>query len=226
MFLSNTYDLDPNYTWSLGGEPVSLVSEVTDLGVGFQNSLKFHNHIQTICNKARQKIFVLFKKFLTKDPVLLVQAYKTYVLPVLNYCSPIWSPHNADDIHLIESVQRKFTKRLKGFDQLPYKERLDKSGLLSLELVRIQTDLLLCYKILHNLVKIDGAKLFVMDENRFQRGHGFKIRATRPRLDIGLYSYGYRVANLWNNLSSNTVLSTSAKDFTRNLKNEDFDLHI
>ena len=226
MFLSNTHDLDQNYAWPLGGDFVSQVSDLTDLGVGFQNSLRFNNHIQTICNKARQKIFVLFKKFVTKDPKLLVQAYKTYVLPVLNYCSPIWSPHNVEEIHMLESVQRKFTKRLKGFEQLSYKERLDKSGLICLELVRIKTDLLLCYKILHKLVKIEGAKLFVMDENRFSRGHGFKIRATRPRLDIGLYSYGYRVSNLWNNLSSNTVLSVSPKDFIRNLDDEDFELHI
>ena len=226
MFLSNTYDHDNDYTWLLGNDPVSLVSELTDLGVGFQNSLKFHNHIQTICNKARQKMFVLFKKFLTNDPLLLVQAYKTYVLPGLNYCSPIWSPHNVDEIHMLESIQRKFTKRLKGFGHLSYKERLDKSGLLSLELIRIKSDLLLCYKMLHNLVKIDFSKLFEMDDSRLSRGHGFKLRAVRPRLDLRRYSYGYRVANLWNNLSSNTVLSASPKDFVRNLDDEDFALHI
>ena len=154
---------------------------------------------------------------MTNDPLLLVQAYKTCVIPVLNYCSPIWSPHNVDEIHMLESIQRKFTKRLKGFGHLSYKERLDKSGLLCLELVRIKSDLLLCYKMLHNLVKFDVDKLFEMDKSRFSRGHGFKLRAARPRLDIGRYSYGYRVANLWNNLSSNTVLSASNKDLTRNL---------
>ena len=79
---------------------------------------------------------------------------------------------------------------------------------------------------LHNLVKIDFSQLFEMDENRLSRGHGFKLRAARPRLDLGRYSYGYRVANLWNNLSSNTVLSASPKDFLRSLDDEDFELHI
>ena len=42
----------------------------------------------------------------------LLRAFKTYVLPVIEYASSVWSPHYAADIRKVERVQRKFTMRL------------------------------------------------------------------------------------------------------------------
>ena len=53
-----------------------------------------------------------------KDLVVIVdnhlRAFKTYVRPILEYASCIRSPHLQGSIKHIESVQRKFTKRLYG----------------------------------------------------------------------------------------------------------------
>ena len=95
----------------------------------------------------------MHKCFLTKDPIVLILAYKTYVLPILDYCSVVWSPHEITDIKRIESVQRMFTKRLAGYSELSYSDRLVKAGLCSLELRRLLSDLIYCYKIVHGLVK-------------------------------------------------------------------------
>ena len=54
------------------------------------------------------------------------------------------------DVLLLEKVQKSFTKKLLGYEELSYKERLSKSGLKSLELTRLHADLIYyCYKILH-----------------------------------------------------------------------------
>ena len=37
-------------------------------------------------------------------------AYKIYIIPLLEYCSPLWSPFKLFDIDRIESIQRKFTE--------------------------------------------------------------------------------------------------------------------
>ena len=42
---------------------------------------------------------------------------------MLEYCSPVWSPVTVTLINQLESVQRRFTKRLPGFQTLPYDER-------------------------------------------------------------------------------------------------------
>jgi len=43
---------------------------------------------------------------------------------LLEYATSVWSPYFNYAIDKIESVQRKFTKRLKGFKYLDYPTRL------------------------------------------------------------------------------------------------------
>jgi len=65
-----------------------------------------------------------------------------YARPMLEYYSPIlWSPVAVTLINQLESLQRRFTKRLPGFQTLPYDERCALLGLVRLELRRLRTDL-------------------------------------------------------------------------------------
>ena len=72
----------------------------------------------------------------------------------MEYNTIIWSPSTARDIDALESVQRRFTKRLPGFKYLPYCERLKRLNVPSLELRRHYTDLFWCYKIVFGLVNV------------------------------------------------------------------------
>jgi len=47
----------------------------------------------------------------------------------LEYASQAWSPYKLKDIKRIESVQRRFTKRLPGLSHLNYTNRLKSLGL-------------------------------------------------------------------------------------------------
>ena len=136
----------------LSGKLLSESREIKDLCVLFDCNLSFATYITSITGKAKQRLYLLNKSFITKDPDTLIFAVKTYILPILDYCSPIWSPWHIADITCIESVQRLFTKKLLGYELLSYKERLTKSGLCGLELRRVRADPILCYTILHGLV--------------------------------------------------------------------------
>jgi len=57
-----------------------------------------------------------------------------YVRPLLEVNSIIWSPHYKQIIDLIERVQRRFTKRLPGYNSYTYNERLTLLDLPSVEL--------------------------------------------------------------------------------------------
>jgi len=59
-----------------------------------------------------------------------------YVRPILEFNCVAWSPHTKQDIEKVVKVQRRFTKRLRGFANLSYSERLHKLELCSLELRR------------------------------------------------------------------------------------------
>ena len=110
-----------------------------------------------------------------------------------------------------------------GFGELSYSERLVKANLKSLELHKIIADLVLCYKILHDLVDIDKKHIFFFETgSSITRSHGLKLRAViKPKCNTALFSYGYRVVNFWNGLSSNAVWSPTVSCFRKCLNDED-----
>jgi len=63
-----------------------------------------------------------------------------------------WSPSTLSDIDSLESVQRRFTKRLSGLHSLSSEARLKRLKLQSLELRSLLADVVWCYKITFGLV--------------------------------------------------------------------------
>ena len=60
-----------------------------------------------------------------------------------------------------------------------------------------------------------------MDNLNAARGHCWKIKANRPRLDTVRYFFAYTTATVWNALKKETVCSLSLKQFKAKLESED-----
>ena len=88
--------------------------------------------------------------------------------PLLEYCSPVWT---VTAINKLESVQRVFTKRMPDMMSLSYDARLQLLGLERLELRRIHCDLIMCFKITHQLVSIPFSSMYELSASRATRGH-------------------------------------------------------
>ena len=110
---------------------------------------------QDIITKAYQRIAILFRGFCTKTRTFLLHAYKTYVRPVLEYCTQIWSPYLIKDIKALEKVQKYFTKKIPGLRSFSYEQRLQILNLESLELRRVEADLTMYFKIINNFVDFE-----------------------------------------------------------------------
>ena len=139
--------------------------------------------------------------------------FKTYVIPLLEYCSQVWNPQNESDVRRIESVQRVFTKKLTGYNGLNYSDRLKKAGLCSLELRRLRADLCLCYNLLNRKLETDISNFFEIGAPSITRGHKWKSKNPTPRLDIRLNFFCHRIINAGTALQPNTVKSCSIKSF-------------
>ena len=107
------------YKYFLNGSPINAPETVTDLGVDVDPLLKFDCHINKIIKKAYSRIAILFKGFASREVQLLKQAYITYIRPVLEYASSVWSPHLLKHINSIERVQKHFIKKFHQFAIFP-----------------------------------------------------------------------------------------------------------
>ena len=211
------------------------VSEYRDLGVLVEKNCLYRQHISTVCHKAYRTINVIFRCFHTANQYALLRAYRSHVLPLLEYCSTVWNPfiysgHYLGMTDQLENVQRLFTRRLYSRCQLDcnhgYIERLDYLKLDSLELRRIHRDLIMVYKILHGIVytpnnnvllPLIGAPGTVVST----RGHKYKIKSMSFRLDIKKNHFCNRVVNIWNGLPDSTASSSSSLRFKQALRSID-----
>jgi len=159
-------------------------NSVRDLGVIANDSLTPSNHIAKITAIAHQRVNILLRSFTSSDLAILVKAFVTYVRPLLEYNTVVWSPHIKGDIHTIENVQRRFTKRLPGCSNLTYAERRCKLCLPTLELRRIYNDLIMCYRIVFGIVKMEIGDFLTFNTTLSTRGHPYKLYVHNNRLDI------------------------------------------
>ena len=136
---------------------------------------------------------------------------------MLEYCSPVWSPHIICQINRIEKVQRFFTKRINGLWSVSYDMRLIILKLHSLEYRRMINDLVLCYKILNGKVDTDLSNVFKLNSNSCTCGHAFKLYKLQCNLDSTKYYFTNRIVNLWNNLPENVVSASTVSMFKNRL---------
>jgi len=91
----------------------------------------------------------------------------------LQYCVQAWGPQYGKDVELLEQVQRRVTKMLRGLEHLSYEEKLRELGLFGLEKRRL---LIVAFQYLTGAYKQEGGRLFTRVDSDRTRENGFKLR--------------------------------------------------
>jgi hypothetical protein len=86
------------YGYTLHGQTLQEETQAKYLGVTLTSDLKWSTHIANITNKANKTLGFVRRNIKTNNKAAKQAAYKALVRPVLEYASPVWDPHTADDI--------------------------------------------------------------------------------------------------------------------------------
>jgi len=94
---------------SIDSIALPIVDSARDLGVTISCDLSPSLHTSRIVLKAHKRTAAIYRAFRSGNVDLLIRAYVTYVRPLVEHNSVIWSPYTLKDIDVIEAVQRRFT---------------------------------------------------------------------------------------------------------------------
>src|SRR6218665_834023 len=79
------------------------------------------------------------------------------------------------DKDVLEKVQRRATRMIRGYRTLTYEERLERCGLTTLDKRRHRGDLIKTYKLMTNKEAIPFWRFFLLANRSGLRGHRYKL---------------------------------------------------
>ena len=139
------------------------------------------------------------------------------VRPHLEYGNIIWGPHFKEDMKAVGRVQKGASRMISRIKDLPYTEGLKALNIPSLSYRRKRGDMIMCYKVMTNKVKLNKEKVFSLNNNK-TRGHIYKLhKIQRVIKQSRSQSFDIRSINNWNSLPSNVVQVESTYHFKAQL---------
>ena len=138
------------------GDTIPETELARDLGVYHNSSGNYSDHIKLKAAKAKQISGYVLRTFITRKPEPMLILFKSLVLPIIEYSCIVWNPHTQYEISQLESVQRNFTCRLDGMQDLNYYQRLKALNIYSAERRRDRYLLNYIFKVIHGRVPNPG----------------------------------------------------------------------
>ncbi|KFP46011.1 hypothetical protein N323_11541, partial [Cathartes aura] len=208
---------NPKHKYGLGDEWIESSPMEKDLGVLVDEKLTVTRQHALAAQKASRILGCIKRSVASRSREGILPLYSTILRSHLQCCVKLWGPQHKKDMDLLEQVQRRATKMIRGLEHLSYEDRLRELGLFSLEKRSLQGDLTAAFQYLKGACKKAKEGLFTRACSDRTRSNSFKLQEGRFRLDVRKEFFTVRVVRHWHRLPREAVDAPSLETFKARL---------
>ena len=102
------------YTSNIG-TTIEEKASTKDLGVIMSSTADFKAQIDSIAETVKGLSSWILRSFKSRSRLVMLQLWKSIVIPRLDYCSQLWNPHQTSLINKMEDLQKAYIKKHSRF---------------------------------------------------------------------------------------------------------------
>lgn len=204
----------------VGTDRLNKASVYKYLGLYFDSTLSFDDHVEQICKKVNKRLGMLRRMHNYLNFDIRNTLYNSLVQPIIDYCSTAWSNTSKGHLSMLQVLQNRGARFVLGVGHRAHRRDMYSAlKWLTIEQRFAHQQAVMVFKCINGKVPFYLQGVFQTQDNQhghFTRGSSQgNLYIKRPNLEIYKKSFAYAGAQTWNALPKACKEATNLDNFKK-----------